>query len=395
MRRSHRVLLSAAVLLATLAGPRPGAAAPFGIAQIIGGAATYSASGLQLLTSPPTVPTGMFSAASGTTFVLAPAFSFAGGGAIGSFVALPGVTVSATALPGSFSTVPCADPPALGQGCTPFLLGGASPLSMYNTANGSVAALSLNVTVEGLGQPYTGTGIVTMQFAQSYQEVLTTLASGGRVESSYSAQLNAGTAGTFDFGGALHLSASGLEFVTTTARVGGMSGGQFLVSPLSSGLFSAFTGTSGLAADVGAAPIPDFLRFAANPTLAFDLASLDPAAFSSAFCGAPPASGQGCSLPGQAFEFVNITNGSVLSFNVDGLMSDLSGDTPYEGIYSMQFLGLSYQQVLEAAIQGRAVTALYSATFAPTTTSTVPEPLALVLIGAATAVTLRRRRREH
>ena len=394
-----RVLVTSGLCVA----PALACAGPVGVLQAVSGSATLTASGVQFLSSPTPVSTGIFAGLDNTSINLSDV-AFAAGGQLVTFQARPNLTVSATFRPGSFSAAMCGAPAAVGQVCTPVAPPPfETPLSLYNTANGSVASFALDLTVQDGANTHAGSGVVTMQFAQSYQEVLNTLFSGGHLDSSYSAQFDAGTAGTFHFGGGISLSRFAVDFTPVTT-VGGLAGGQFMVGPFSSGAFGSLMGTTGISSDLGFGSISDFLRFAGNPNLAFDLGSVDSGAFGGANCGAPAAVGQVCTpvLPPPFvlgnFEFANLFSGpaisSVLSFNVDGSMSDLAGDTTYQGIYSMQFLGLSYQQVLAATLGGGSLTTTYSATLFTDQEATVPEPLSIVLVftGGAAALLHRQRR---
>ncbi len=373
---------------ATLAPVATAAAATIGVLQVASGSATFSSAGMQLVSSPAAVSTGIFAGLNGTTIGLADV-TFGAGGAFATFAASPTMSVSASAVPGAFDSSECFSPAAAGRMCTPPI--GDSPHNLFNTDTGSVAAISLDVTVQDGAVTQTGTAILTMQFTESYQQVLTTIFSGGQVRASYSAELAAGTAGTLFFGGGVNLSATGLDFPASPVVIGGLAGGNFLVNPLSTGTFAALANSFGTALDLPAAPLLNFLSFQADPGLQFDLSNVEGGGFSPVFCAAPPALGQSCTLTDQPFELANVSGGSVLSFNVDGMMSAGIEQTVYQAVYSMQFLGLTYQQVLATLLGGGSVTTIYSATFSGDGTASVPEPVSLVLVGVGLGVGVFRR----
>ena len=129
--------------------------------------------------------------------------------------------------------------------------------------------------------------------------------------------------------------------------------------------------------------ILDEITFPAAPLLHFNATSVDPGIFGSAQCALAPAVGQTCTLPGSPFNLTNVGQGSTLSFELDGNFVDLSDGkadpTPYHGIFTAQFSGKSYQQVL-ASIDGvDRVTTSYSASFAP---SVIPEASSVVMLSA-------------
>jgi hypothetical protein len=388
MNTFGKVVARALPLLLSCVVASPAAADSVSLAQLAGGSLTYSQSGVTFQSS--ALPTGVFSALANTTISLAD-LTFAAPGPIGVFTAAPGLAITATAVPGAFSAISCFAAPANGQTCTP-PIAGLSPLNLYNTANGSVASVSLALTIQDGGQTYSGTGILTMQFTESYQQVLATIAGGGQMTSSFSAQFDAGTAGTMSFGGGGSLGIGGID-LAAQGYVGALPGGLFRVDTTSTGLFAPLANTLGASAEL--APTADFLTFLANPLIGFDLTAIDPGVFGAFDCFSPAAWEQGCTLPGSSFDFVNTAYGSILSFNVDGMLTGPGGfSTPSTGIYSTQFVGRTYQQVLADALAGGRITGLYSATFAATTPDTpVPEPLSVVLFGLGVIAAYRRRQR--
>ena len=179
--------------------------------------------------------------------------------------------------------------------------------------------------------------------------------------------------------------------------------GDFTVDPfVQSGFFTTIAGSAGTSADLflPAAPvgvpisIPDFLTFAADPSLSFTLTFITPGPFSSAECFDAPAAGQVCSFPGSPF---GLTNPSATSSSVElvllGTVSDGSSSPPsnFRGTYTAQF-NQPYQDLLDTVfVQNGSVANTYSATF---TVSSIPEPTSVVLFGLGLVglVALRRRR---
>jgi energy-converting hydrogenase Eha subunit E len=180
------------------------------------------------------------------------------------------------------------------------------------------------------------------------------------------------------------------------APAGGGTGNAMVIAP-TSGAFIALPGTNAVQKDLNSALQPtgvslllaDFLTFAAAPTLSLDLTFIEPGVFGSASCAAVPAAGQVCTPTGSPFNFVNLASGSSLSFAVSGTASDGVSDGPFTGIYTAQFVGLSYQSVLATFANGGSVTTSYSGSF-----EVVPEPGTFGLLGAALGLlALRARRR--
>lgn len=393
-----RTFATSIVFGCCLAAPRVARAEVIGVLQLANGAATISTSGIQF--NPAGVPlTGIFAGVDNTTAVLQDV-NFTSTGLFMTFAALPGTSINLTGFSaGGFGSTSCFDPPAIAQGCSP----PGSPVNFYNTPNGSVGVFSVEGTLTTAVGTTTVESIFTIQFVdQSYQEVLTTLLGGGSVGSSYSASFTS-TSGAFSVGGAVSLSSTGLDF-SGTSIVGSIGGGATRIVPLSSGSFLPLVGTLAnqqnllFASHPAGVPIDldNFLTFQAAPNMTFDLTELQAGVFASTTCFDPPAWGQRCSfhplptiLP---YEFVNLPGGSVLSFGVDGLFEDFTGSVPSSAIYSLQFVGMSYQQVLATIFGGQSITGPFSATYASSSTSSVPEPASWLLLVAGAAVIRRRRR---
>jgi len=111
-----------------------------------------------------------------------------------------------------------------------------------------------------------------------------------------------------------------------------------------------------------------------------------PGAFGPGQCGAAPASGQVCTLPGSPFSFVNAINpingkiNSSATFLFSGVSSD--GMSNWQGIFTAQF-AVPYQTVFATLATTGQVTNTYSATI---TASAIPEPNTWLLVLGAGGV---------
>jgi hypothetical protein len=184
------------------------------------------------------------------------------------------------------------------------------------------------------------------------------------------------------------------------APAGGGTGSAMVIAP-TSGVFIGLQGTTAVQKDLNSALQPtgvpfllaDFLTFVAAPTLSLDLTFIEPGEFGSANCATAPAAGQICTPTGSPFNFVNLASGSglssIVSFAVGGTASDGVSDGAFRGVYTAQFVGLSYQSLLATFGSGGSVTTSYSGSF-----EVVPEPGTFGLVGAALGLlALRARRR--
>ena len=189
--------------------------------------------------------------------------------------------------------------------------------------------------------------------------------------------------GELDFTGAVIFRSAFVDFAPRFD-----SGSANIVSG-SSNTFATLIGSLAFIMDIPLPPpdgILNEITFQTAPLLRFDVTSVNPGIFGSAQCALAPAVGQTCTLPGSPFNLFNLTNvgqGSTLSFELDGNFVDLSDGkadpTPYHGIFTAQFSGKSYQQVLPSMGTMDGVTTSYSASFAP---SVIPEASSVVMLSA-------------
>jgi len=188
--------------------------------------------------------------------------------------------------------------------------------------------------------------------------------------------------------------------------VGG-TGGVFGVTTADSqeGDFVPLAFTSGDIKDLNQAVHPvgvpfllsDFITFDADPDIRFDLRLINPGTSGAAGCFVGPAAGQQCTPPGSPFNLSNVTAGSsTASFQLSGDIRRVStGElTPYNMIFTTQFIDQNYQQLLNTITTGGAVRASFSAEAAA-----IPEPGSMTLFAAGTALlaglSIRRKRRSR
>ena len=144
----------------------------------------------------------------------------------------------------------------------------------------------------------------------------------------------------------------------------------------------------------GSVSVDDFVTFLDAPELTFTLTEILPGVLGSAGCSGGPTAGQTCTPVGTAFNFINTTaTSSTASFTVQGTVSDGSASLPsnFQAVFQTTFAARSFQQVLlDIALFGESGPTAASANFAVTA---VPEPRTTALIGLGLAGVLLLRRR--
>lgn len=188
--------------------------------------------------------------------------------------------------------------------------------------------------------------------------------------------------GTLNISGGVSVGTTTIDWLTLPG------GGQFAVDPSSTGSFAAFIGQEGNATnlDVSVQPVgapfslPDFLTL---PGISFTLTFISPGVFGSADCFAAPAPGQVCTPlfppPKSPFNLVNTDSGSTVSLSLAGTVQSAGGPVQnWKGVYTTQFVGTTYQELLQAISTGGSVSAAYSANF-QAEVAPVPEPSTVFL----------------
>jgi len=184
--------------------------------------------------------------------------------------------------------------------------------------------------------------------------------------------------------------------------------GDVTVGSSSTGSFAGIGGTGTmLDLDSTVSPtntplaVPNFLLLANAPTLSFELNFIFPGMYGDAECGLPPAPGQHCTpllpLPRSPFNLTNLAGGSSeVSMILSGVVYELGNPDPvstFTGVYTAQFVGKTYQQILTDLASGGSVSTTFSASF---DVESIPEPATEFLIfGALAALSLVRRFRKN
>jgi len=212
--------------------------------------------------------------------------------------------------------------------------------------------------------------------------------------------------GTLDFGGSVTVTATVIDWLPTGGGSGNIT--VDLAGPSSTGYFAGLGGT-GVMLDLNSAtnpagvawpPISNFLVLSADPTLSFELQYISQGIWSSADCATLPAvAGQNCTPafppPKSPFNLTNLTaSSSQVSMTLGGIIYQ-SGIpvSSFTGVYTAQFVGMSYQQVLAALETGGSVSTTFSASF---DAEPIPEPAtAFLMFGALAALSLVRRFRKN
>ena len=235
----------------------------------------------------------------------------------------------------------------------------------------------------------------------------------GLIGSAFTVQA-APISGLFNITGSVRVTATGLIDFLADPGPPSMLNNGFKVVPPETGTFSGLEGTRGTLVDLqlGAPfPVMSWLSLQALPTFSFTLTSIDPGVFASGACALPEAPGQTCTPPPPApgipspFSFVNqgvtggpqlpIVTGSTVGFTLNGTVTDPSGPVSnFTAIFTSQFIGQSYQDVLAMFAQNGFVEASYSATIQASPmpgVPQIPEPgtASLLLGGVAALVGLR------
>jgi hypothetical protein len=202
--------------------------------------------------------------------------------------------------------------------------------------------------------------------------------------------------GTVNISGSV---AVGGTFIDFQPPVGPPSGSFVVSNTGNTGSFAGLNNTSGTVLDlnemvqtpgVAFPPLNGFLTFASAPTIRLDLTSIDVGSFTSTDCFAAPAAGQTCTPPlgfGGAvgtnpFNLNNTTPGTStasITFHGNAVNTSTGEVSSFIGVFSSQFT-VPYQTLLQDIAAGQTISTSYSASI--TTTSAVPEPATMILLGS-------------
>jgi len=198
--------------------------------------------------------------------------------------------------------------------------------------------------------------------------------------------------GTVNISGSV---AVGMTFIDFQPPVGPPDGAFVVSNTGNTGSFGSLNNTAGIIKDLDETvqtpgmnfpALTGFMTFAAAPDIRLDLTSIDPGTFGSADCFAPAAPGQTCTPTGPFPNPFNLSNGSATTSSASitfrgNAVNTLTNETgTFVGIFSTQFT-VPYQMLLQEITSGSTVSTSYSATIS-TTTSAVPEPASLFLLGS-------------
>lgn len=187
------------------------------------------------------------------------------------------------------------------------------------------------------------------------------------------------------FNGAGSLSASGASGIGQPVQL--TFNGPIIAVPTLDGIFAPIApGTTGTIQDIlvgtGAFNVPNFIQIGGYT---FGLDFVAPGSFDLASCLAPAAAGQTCSPPNTPFNLANLSNGtgglnSSAAFSVSGTVTTPgSGTYNYSGIFTSQFTGMSYQDLIAQIDGGSTIPVSYSLNIQ--SVSSVPEPATIALMG--------------
>jgi hypothetical protein len=155
-------------------------------------------------------------------------------------------------------------------------------------------------------------------------------------------------------------------------------------------------GVTGTIKDLTSPSLLDFMTFAGNPNLHFDLTSVGPGSGNANCVGL--LLGQSCSpTASHPFILTLTASGTSISLNVSGIARDLSaGSSTWVGAFTTQIAGQTPLQIQQILNGGGTISSTYSGTFTVTGASQVPEPTTMLLLGTGLAgivVKVRKRRK--
>lgn len=194
-------------------------------------------------------------------------------------------------------------------------------------------------------------------------------------------------------GGGLTLTSTAVDFLLPPGGGSGAMATGTGTNVVYAGGGPLASGSAGVIKDIpGAGAILDFMTFATDPNLHFDLVSMGPGVANTVavnvFDPNTPASSP---FAGSPYILQSTATGTTLTFTVNGIARDLSSpDSLWSGVFTTQFSGVTPLQVQTALLNQQSISSTYSASI--TATGFIPEPgtVSLLLMGL---IPLARRRR--
>lgn len=195
--------------------------------------------------------------------------------------------------------------------------------------------------------------------------------------------------GDLDISGSVRIGATFADFTPLSMPPGTLGTGVFNVEPTSTGTFNSLVipvteddGTikdlNDTIAPVGVAfSLPNFLVFAADPSITFELTRINPGIF-----GACAPGSSTCSV--NQFNLIDTGGATVANFNVQGNIHQGATTQTFKGSFSQSFAGQSIADILAVVARQGFIDSAFEANFV---TTAVPEPGTMTLFGVGSALT--------
>jgi hypothetical protein len=196
--------------------------------------------------------------------------------------------------------------------------------------------------------------------------------------------------GDLDISGSVRIGANFADFTPLNIPPGSGTG-VFNVEPTSTGTFNSLVipvteddGTikdlNDTIAPVGVAfSLPNFLVFAADPSITFELTRINPGIF-----GACAPGSSTCSV--NQFNLIDTGGATVANFNVQGNIHSGTTVQTFQGSFSQSFAGQSIADILNTVATQGFIDSAFEANFV-TSSAVVPEPGTMTLFGVGSALT--------